>query len=212
LLSVTLSVRLSGHDLDIRCNPHRASHVLIDDPDGKNIRVRTRDNAAGRQTFRFAFAAVRRIKLVGGSENDDFSITLTSWRKGLDPSGFDIDARAGGGDDVVTADGTPRPVRIQGGAGNDTITGGPSNDYLHGDAGNDLVQGHDGKDTLFGDDGDDILRGGYRRVPTASHPHPHQRNVDTQRDVLTGGGGHDTVLVSADDKVTGASGDQVIAI
>jgi hypothetical protein len=50
-------------------------------------------------------------------------------------------------------------VRVDGGAGNDTITGSRADDVLDGGAGNDTINGSDGNDQIFGSGGDDVVNG-----------------------------------------------------
>ena len=62
-------------------------------------------------------------------------------------------------DDIVNA--TKRGMRIDGGAGNDTLTGGSGNDTLIGGTGNNLLQGKGGNDLLsVGTGSSDTLDGG----------------------------------------------------
>jgi Ca2+-binding RTX toxin-like protein len=70
-------------------------------------------------------------------------------------------------------------VRIEGGAGNDTLTGNNTINTIWGGIGNDRISGDAGNDVLVGDDGDDVLIGGLGN------------------DNLNGGLGVDTVDYSA---------------
>ena len=70
-------------------------------------------------------------------------------------------------------------VRVEGGAGNDTLIGNAAINTLWGGLGNDRIDGGAGNDNLQGDDGDDVLIGG------------------SGNDVLNGGVGIDTVDYSA---------------
>lgn len=51
-------------------------------------------------------------------------------------------------------------LRLDGGAGNDTVSGGDGGDLLFGGDGNDSLLGNNGDDSMEGGAGDDILRGG----------------------------------------------------
>lgn len=74
-----------------------------------------------------------------------------------------------GGDDRATATGvTDLPVRLDGGAGSDTLTGGTGNDTIYGGdgsvsdtvnggPGNDLISGGGGADRDYGNAGDDTI-------------------------------------------------------
>ena len=64
---------------------------------------------------------------------------------------------------------------IKGGDGNDSLNGGTGNDQLNGDAGNDVLNGGAGNDYLSGGAGDDSLSGG------------------AGKDSIDGGAGHDSI-------------------
>lgn len=69
----------------------------------------------------------------------------------------------GGNDAVLVVDDRavgPKPVRINGGAGNDFLVGGRGNDVIVGGAGDDYLFGMGGNDVLRGGDGGDVLQGG----------------------------------------------------
>jgi len=71
-----------------------------------------------------------------------------------------LEIRALGGDDVIVIDATEvRPMRVDGGDGNDKIVGGGGNDYLVGGAGKDILDGGSGNDRLNGNGGNDKLLG-----------------------------------------------------
>src|SRR5436190_465942 len=99
-------------------------------------------------------------------------------------------ANTGGGDDIVTGDGT-----IDAGAGNDVVTGdgvqigGPGDDELTGGDQNDTLIGGPGRDTLSGGPGNDTLQ-------------PDDGETGEQ-DVVDGGEGVDTV--SYDDRRDGVT-------
>ena len=111
--------------------------------------------------------------------------------------------RGKGGDDSVTVDPSVKSgVRIEGGAGNDTITGGNGNDTITGGNGNDKIDGGDGNDVLHGNGGDDQIQGGKGRDII----HGHRGN-----DALDGGDGQDYVDGGADnDKVLGGNGNDTL--
>lgn len=50
-------------------------------------------------------------------------------------------------------------VRVEGGAGHDTLTGNSAANTLWGGLGNDIIDGGTGNDSLLGDDGDDTIKG-----------------------------------------------------
>jgi Ca2+-binding RTX toxin-like protein len=80
------------------------------------------------------------------------------------------------GDDLVTVGPGVRGVRIEGGAGNDTLIGGANADSLFGQSGNDLLIGGAGADSLDGGDGNDLFY-----------------TLDGVGDVVNGGTGTDTL-------------------
>ena len=80
-------------------------------------------------------------------------------------------------------------VKIDGGAGNDSIIGSALNDSISGGGGNDTLKGGDGNDSLNGGTGNDQLNG------------------DAGNDVLTGGAGNDYLSGGAgDDSLSGGAG------
>lgn len=75
-----------------------------------------------------------------------------------------VEVEALDGADRVTFDttlGTGRivPIKITGGAGDDTLTGGRGNDTLDGGTGRDSIIGGDGSDEIHGGEGDDVIFG-----------------------------------------------------
>ncbi len=56
--------------------------------------------------------------------------------------------------------GTPVPMFVKGGSGDDILNGGEAGDTLDGELGNDTIDGKGGNDTLLGGAGDDHLTGG----------------------------------------------------
>ncbi|HEV7668895.1 MAG TPA: hypothetical protein VGS22_10245 [Thermoanaerobaculia bacterium] len=61
---------------------------------------------------------------------------------------------------VNGAGGTPVPMSVKGGSGDDTLLGSEVGDTLDGELGNDTIDGKGGNDTLLGGSGDDTLTGG----------------------------------------------------
>jgi len=69
----------------------------------------------------------------------------------------------GGGADYIHALGVRRSntvIRVNGGAGGDTLIGDADSDLLFGNAGSDLVRGKGGDDRLYGGTGSDAIFGG----------------------------------------------------
>lgn len=119
-----------------------------------------------------------------------YSITISRYRAGT------------AGDDVLSTDGASEQLRadeVAGLAGNDKITGtdraevfdgGVGNDTINAGAGNDRLKGGAGTDALYGEAGDDtfLIAG--------------ESTVD---DLFDGGSGTDTLSISNDVNLTGAS-------
>ncbi len=121
-----------------------------------------------------------RDTVFGGDGNDSIS------------TGDDADSIDGGNDDD-TIDGGIDDDTIRGGRGNDSILGGHGSDTIDGGNDNDYIDaGHTSTTTLFEDE------------PDATEPAGLELN---DRDVVTGGSGHDTILGGDDDdSLSGGSG------
>lgn len=79
-----------------------------------------------------------------------------------DPAPTSISLDLGDKNDRVSqvAGGTPVPMFVKGGSGDDVLNGGEAGDTLDGELGNDTIDGKGGNDTLQGGAGDDHLTGG----------------------------------------------------
>ncbi len=111
------------------------------------------------------------VEVNGGNGAETFTATANGSRVRFDrvsPAPFSIDigtsenlvVNMNGGDDVFTAGNGLAPLialRVDGGAGNDTITGGDGNDVLLGGDGNDTIIGGRGSDMMIGGAGDDTF-------------------------------------------------------
>lgn len=111
------------------------------------------------------------LQVNGGHSSETYTITANGARVSLNGTGaetFSLDIgtteklvlNAGGADDVITAGpglSSLISLKIDGGAGNDTITGGDGNDMLIGGDGNDVITGGKGNDTAFLGTGDDTF-------------------------------------------------------
>jgi Ca2+-binding RTX toxin-like protein len=107
-----------------------------------------------------------------------------------------IQASLHNGDDQFRGDSSVAvPVRVDGGAGNDTITGGRVDDVLDGGGGNDTITGGAGVDQLFGGGGDDTLTGGIGNDTMSGDAGTDTLvwNPGDGSDILDGGTGQDTL-------------------
>lgn len=143
---------------------------------------------------------VRVVQLPDGSlavEVNGHQVELT------DEQSLNVRIESGAGDDTITIDeSVARGVTVDGGIGDDTITGGSGDDTIIGGSGDDTIIGGDGADTIeagFGADnvdggaGDDTIDGG------------------SGIDVLEGGLGDDTLLGGAgNDELTGGQGNDTL--
>jgi Ca2+-binding RTX toxin-like protein len=107
----------------------------------------------------------------GGNGAEVFSVTANGTRVRFDrtsPAPFSIDIgtsenlvlNANGGNDTFTAgNGLAGLInlKVDGGAGDDTLTGGDGNDVLMGGDGNDVINGGRGSDVMIGGAGDDTF-------------------------------------------------------
>jgi Ca2+-binding RTX toxin-like protein len=108
----------------------------------------------------------------GGAADEVFTATANGNRVDFErvspgPFGIDIgtteklEVNLGAGNDSFTASGNLASlisVKVDGGAGNDTINGGNGADTLLGGDGNDFIDGNGGADTAFLGAGDDVFR------------------------------------------------------
>ena len=148
-----------------------------------------------------ALSAVRSVKFIGGSKDDDIFLASTFRMDAVVNSGAGNDyIRTAEGNDVIDAgDGNDRirsrpgndratggngDDRFEGEEGNDTFDGGAGNDSADGGHGNDALVGGAGNDTLFGNLGDDKLDGGADN---------DYLRADAGVDSLLGGAGDDTL-------------------
>lgn len=92
------------------------------------------------------------------------------------------------------------PMRVKGGAGNDTLTGSPRGDVLDGELGDDTLDGGDGNDVLEGGFGSDTITGGRGSDSISGGPGKDTLNArDNENDTINCGLGRDTVTADASD-------------
>ena len=137
-------------------------------------------------TKSFDKAKVKAVRVVGSNLADSITVAGTL--------AIPVRLFGGAGNDTIIAGNDP--TLIHGGIGDDTLTGGSANDRIYGApghdiltglAGNDLMVGGAGNDTISGGDGDDVLFG-YAGTNT-----------------LTGGSGKDIFHLGKSSTATDAS-------
>jgi Ca2+-binding RTX toxin-like protein len=100
---------------------------------------------------------------------------------------------------------------IQGGGGAETLVGGAGDDYLRGGAGDDTIQGGAGSDDVRGNAGDDTLRGGEGRDLTIGGSGRDTMDGGAGRDSMYGLDGHDVMRGGAGtDYLDGGEGDDAV--
>ena len=111
------------------------------------------------------------VNVNGGNGAENFTVSANGSRvrfDRIDPAPFTLDIGtsenlvlfANGGDDTFTAGNGLAPLislKVDGGAGNDTLTGGDGNDVLIGGDGDDLIDGGRGNDTALMGAGNDTF-------------------------------------------------------
>src|SRR5262249_24964841 len=111
------------------------------------------------------------VEVNGGNGSENFAVTPNGSRVRFDrisPAPFTLDigttenlvVNMNGGDDTFTAGNGLAgliAIKVDGGAGNDTITGGDGNDVLLGGDGNDVITGGRGNDVVQMGAGDDTF-------------------------------------------------------
>ncbi len=140
----------------------------------------------------FDLAATGKLTVSGTGGADPVRLTLSGTtltaRVGTVSQAFSNSAitsilvQAFDGDDLVTVGPGVRGVRIEGGAGNDTLIGGANADSIFGQAGNDVLIGGAGADSLDGGEGNDLFYA-----------------LDGVRDSINGNTGTDTLYGDASD-------------
>ncbi len=127
----------------------------------------------------------------------------------------------GGGNDFFTSE-AQSTIRVEGGAGNDTLRGSPVADSLSGGDGNDVITagGGNGNDTMDGGSGDDAITGGLGADLIAAGDGNDTVIGGQAADTITLGGGKDlmiyrdildaTDMVSGFDRTAGGASQDVI--
>lgn len=121
----------------------------------------------------------------------------------LDATGIEkLEIKTGGGADILQGAASSVVMKVDGGAGADTLTTGSAKDILVGGLGADILNGGGGNDLLRGKSGSDHLIGGRGGDKLYG---------DKGADRLSGGGGNDTLAGNADDDIlSGGNGNDML--
>jgi Ca2+-binding RTX toxin-like protein len=107
--------------------------------------------------------------------------------------------------------GTPLPMTVEGGPGDDTIIGSPVADTLDGGDGNDVIDGGDGDDVITGGFGDDRITGGRGNDTIRGNAGKDQIDGGDGDDDIDGGLGDDHIIGGkGKDILKGDAGDDTI--
>jgi Ca2+-binding RTX toxin-like protein len=117
--------------------------------------------------------------------------------------------RGGSGNDRIRVDNdVDQAIRLEGGAGNDTIRGGRGDDTIIGGAGNDTIAGRRGHDYIDAGAGDDQVNGGEGHDVIYGLGGNDRISGGAGNDYLDGGRGNDTLRGgTGNDQVIGGRGD-----
>jgi len=121
----------------------------------------------------------------------------------------ELEIRTTGGDDTVeVAADVDTNIRVQAGAGDDSVSTGAGQDHIDGGPGNDRLDGGAGRDDIFGNSGDDILSGNAGDDVIYGGDGGDQVRGDAGNDYLEGGAGADALSGKlGDDILSGGLGD-----
>ncbi|MDJ0628422.1 MAG: Hint domain-containing protein [Rhodobacter sp.] len=113
-------------------------------------------------------------------------------------------------DDSVDASQDNAGVRVEGGAGSDTIIGGSGSDLIEGGKGDDLLRTGLGQDTLLGGSGDDTLMNSEGDDSLVGGAGDDSIVASGGDDTLEGGAGNDTLIGGDDnDRLVGGIGNDL---
>ena len=133
----------------------------------------------------------------------DNSLVQIKFKKNKNTDGFIISGdmdRNNKADVIVGSDG---PDKISGGKGIDVICGEDGNDKISGGSGDDILYGNDGEDTILGGSNDDTLCDGDDNKDAEDDSCVN----DSDKDILDGGRGDDTITGLGEDMANGGRGD-----
>lgn len=163
---------------------------------------------------------------IDGGEDYDVALVATSAGVKINLTLRNLESVYGNsGNDVMTANGSPVAVYIDGGKGDDIITGSDHNDILVGGEGSDQISAGKGDDTIFIDGSDDIknidagegndsifIYGNKPVIINADHVHAEYIYGGIGNDYIYSTGHTNLILAGndGDDTVNGGFGDDVI--
>lgn len=186
------TVRVEGSAVIFKAGNNEANHVLI------NARGGALNPATGQ--FVQGFTVSDSAPITGGPGCQKFVGTVVCDIANASFISLDL----GDKDDTVSQqEGEPGdavPMRVKGGAGNDTLTGSSRGDDLDGELGDDTIDGGGGNDVLEGGLGVDTITGGSGSDAISGGAGKDVLNArDGERDTINCGLGRDTVTADASD-------------
>ena len=179
----TLIGTVSGNtgDIDTLFTVTLTSTVFNPTLNGQNLRIQIEQTTPSDYLYfdnvQGSYEITQNGIVEGTAGNDTIGIGY------VDTQGDIVDGADGLNDTILGGDGNDS---IDAGFGADSVSGGLGNDTLSGNDGNDILDGGEGNDTIFGGLGADTLNGkdGDDTISVA------------EGDVVTGGDGDDTFLVT----------------
>ncbi len=142
-------------------------------------------------------SSVTSLDVVGGKGKN--TIDLSGVTSTAFTSLTTVKIEGGAGNDSIIGSGLNDS--ILGGGGNDTIKGGSGNDSLNGGTGNDVLNGEAGNDLLVGGAGNDSLNGGAGTDSLNGGAGNDSLDGGAGVDSLNGGAGVDSITKGTDNDV-----------
>jgi Ca2+-binding RTX toxin-like protein len=142
-------------------------------------------------------SSVTTLDVIGGKGKNTIDLTGVTSAAFTGLTTVKIDGGAGN-DSII---GSGLNDSILGNGGNDTINGGAGNDTLNGGAGNDNINGDAGNDVLIGGTGNDILNGGAGNDSLSGGAGKDSLDGGAGLDSINGGAGADTITKGTDNDV-----------
>lgn len=144
-----------------------------------------------------AASAVTSLDVMGGKGKNTIDLSAVTATTFTTLNSVKINGGAGN-DSII---GSGLNDSIQGGGGNDTINGGAGNDSLNGGSGDDVLNGEAGNDVLIGGVGNDSLNGGDGADSLNGGAGKDSLDGGAGVDLLNGGAGVDRITKGTDNDV-----------